>query len=257
MEIIERDCVRVSLKVDGHPTEEISAAIVVVAGGLGSRPLARDLEWEEVMTPHSRIGAGVLLESDYGVAPGEIIMHVSRHGYVGLVRVENGRLNIGAALAPDRVKTLGGSGPAMEEILRECGMSPAPPLSGKVSAVPALTRRLKRVSQQRLFVIGDAAGYVEPFTGQGMAWALRTALLVAPLVEKAAKNWHPGMAEEWQMTYTRHVARDQRKCLMLSRLLRRPGAVRLLASILSTAPWAVTPLVHAFAPNPTAEEVTS
>jgi flavin-dependent dehydrogenase len=38
-----------------------------------------------------------------------------------------------------------------------------------------LTRRTPRPAGHRVLVVGDAAGYVEPFTGEGMAWALATA----------------------------------------------------------------------------------
>jgi flavin-dependent dehydrogenase len=40
-----------------------------------------------------------------------------------------------------------------------------------------------------LFVIGDAAGYVEPFTGEGMAWALAAADGLAPLAARAVGAW--------------------------------------------------------------------
>ena len=40
---------------------------------------------------------------------------------------------------------------------------------------PPLTRRAPSLAAERVFVLGDAAGYVEPFTGEGMAWALASA----------------------------------------------------------------------------------
>ncbi|MFM9170747.1 MAG: hypothetical protein ACKOTD_11730, partial [Phycisphaerales bacterium] len=39
---------------------------------------------------------------------------------------------------------------------------------------PALTRRRACVAAPRILVTGDAAGYVEPFTGEGLGWAIAT-----------------------------------------------------------------------------------
>ena len=39
-----------------------------------------------------------------------------------------------------------------------------------------------------LFVLGDAAGYVEPFTGEGMAWAFAAAEAVVPLAIRAIER---------------------------------------------------------------------
>jgi 2-polyprenyl-6-methoxyphenol hydroxylase-like FAD-dependent oxidoreductase len=58
--------------------------------------------------------------------------------------------------------------------------------------VPSLTRRPKRVAEERLFLIGDAAGYVEPITGEGMLWAIMSACAIAPLDSAAVGGGRPG-----------------------------------------------------------------
>jgi 2-polyprenyl-6-methoxyphenol hydroxylase-like FAD-dependent oxidoreductase len=107
-------------------------------------------------------------------------MATGRGGYVGLVRVEDGRLDMAAAFDPVFVKSVGGLGAAAETILREVGW-PAPPALAEEpwKGTPALTRRARRLAGHRCFVVGDAAGYVEPFTGEGMAWAVMSAAAVA------------------------------------------------------------------------------
>src|SRR5262249_54393555 len=90
------------------------ARITVVASGLA----AAEAE------PGSRIGAGVVIPPD-GVppffAPGTIYMATGRGGYVGLVRVEDGRLDVAAAFDAAFVKSLGGLGSAAEAIMGNAG----------------------------------------------------------------------------------------------------------------------------------------
>ena len=65
-----------------------------------------------------------------------------------------------------------------------------------------LTRRTTPIAEERLFLLGDAAGYVEPFTGEGIAWALVAGLAVAPLAIRAAKQWHPSLGVDWSRRAT-------------------------------------------------------
>ena len=100
-------------------------------------------------------------------------MAVDRHGYVGLVRIEGGLLNIAAVLAPDFVKRAGGPPQALAAVLAEAGF---PAITSLADAdwhgTLPLTRRTSSTASRRVLVMGDAAGYVEPFTGEGMAGPL-------------------------------------------------------------------------------------
>ena len=58
-------------------------------------------------------------------------------------------------------------------------------LSGGQKQRVALARGL--VNRPRLLLLGDAAGYVEPFTGEGMAWGLTAATLAAPLASSGIR----------------------------------------------------------------------
>ena len=44
-----------------------------------------------------------------------------------------------------------------------------------------------QLAAERVFLLGDAAGYVEPFTGEGMAWAVTSGIAVAPLALRATR----------------------------------------------------------------------
>lgn len=214
------------------------AGVTVVASGLTGGDATPE--------PGSRIGAGVVLDALCVPAfytEGTIFMATGRGGYVGLVRVEDGRLDVAAAFDPSFVKAAGGLGPAAEDVLRSVGWPVPDELVGAAwKGTPALTRAPRRVAAERTFVVGDAAGYVEPFTGEGMAWAVMSAAALAPI---AARDWHPGLAREWEVTHSRVVANRQRICRVVSHVLRSPRLCRVAVRALGRVPGLATPVVSA------------
>ena len=143
-----------------------------------------------------------------------IHMATGRGGYVGLVRVEEDRLDIAAAFDADFVKSSGGLGLAAKAILRQVVLAHAQRSGGcPVERNARAHARGERGSRSAgLFVVGDAAGYIEPFTGEGMAWAMMSAAALAPIVDEAVRSWDDGLA--------RRVGSD-------SSAHRRPPAARL------------------------------
>ena len=83
-----------------------------------------------------------------------------------------------------------------------------------------LTSSAGRVAAEQLFVVGDAASYVEPFTGEGIAAALESAWLAAPLVDCAVKGWDVSLSREWERVYARSIRRRQWICRGASWVLR-------------------------------------
>ncbi len=69
------------------------------------------------------------------------------------------------------------------EVLGSSGLPfPATMAAAQWHGPARLTHRRQRLFGDRHFVTGDAAGYIEPFTGEGMAWALANGQAVVPLV---------------------------------------------------------------------------
>jgi flavin-dependent dehydrogenase len=93
--------------------------------------------------------------------------------------------------------------------------------------------------------VGDAAGYVEPFTGEGMAWAVMSAAALAPIVARAAHLWSDDLAREWEATHARVVGRRQRVCRVVSRVLRSPRLTGLAIRTLGAFPFLSRPVVAA------------
>ena len=220
-------------------SDSLRAKVVVVASGLGGGDAAPE--------PGSRIGAGVSVPADAVPAfftPGTIFMATGSGGYVGLVRLEDGRLDVAAAYDVAFVKSQGGLGPAAEAILGEVGWPVPPELAQRPwKGTPALTRRAKQLAGERWFAIGDAAGYVEPFTGEGMAWAIASAAAVAPLAARGVQQWNPSLGREWERAHRRLLGSRQRVCRVVSRVLRSPALTAVAVRALSALPFLSGPVV--------------
>lgn len=218
----------------------VSARVVLDASGLGTTCLPPGAGPRSRVTPGSRVGAGCAVEvASATYHPGTIFMAAGRRGYVGLVRVEDRALNVAAAFAPDFLRSHGSPGRAASAILDESGFPPIPALaSADWRGTPALTRRTSPLGGERLFVLGDAAGYVEPFTGEGMAWALASGLAIAPLALRAVERWAPDLVREWTALHRRMVGRRQLVCRGATMALRRPWLIPIVFGSLARWPSA-------------------
>lgn len=219
------------------------ARLVIAADGLGGRLLHGD---RREVAADSRLGAGVLCtNADHAYEPGTIYMACGHAGYVGLVRVEDGRLDIAAAFDASAVTAAGGLGQLASAVLREAGLPAVPTLESQPwKGTPALTRRAATLGAERVLVVGDAAGYVEPFTGEGIAWAFAAAIAVVPLALEAVQEWREDVVGRWSAAHREAVAGRQTICRLLARGLRHPVLVRLLVSLLGRAPFVANPVLR-------------
>jgi hypothetical protein len=221
--------------------EQVVARVAILASGLTGG--------DAVPQPGSRIGAGVVLPAEVAppfFAAGTIYMATGRCGYVGLVRVEDDRLDVAAAFDAGFAKAAGGLGPAAEVVLGGVGWPVPPGLADQPwKGTPALTRRPVRLAGRGLFVVGDAAGYVEPFTGEGMAWAVMSAAALGPIAARAVRSWDDSLVPEWEATHRRVVGRRQRVCRVVSRVLRSPTLTGIAVRALRLFPVLSRPVVAA------------
>jgi len=222
-----------------------TAKIVAAADGLGGRLLVRKNITTHLASNNTRIGAGVtLIDPPDFYKNGTLFMTSGNGGYVGLVRLEDGRLDLAAAFDPLAIKKHGGMGPLAKALLQE--MNWPIPLNLEIApwrGTPALTGHIEQVATERLFVIGDAAGYIEPFTGEGMAWAFTGANFVAPLIAKGVDCWEPELAKQWISKYKSHIISRQGVCKTAAFLLRWPLLVKLALMGLKAFPFLSKPVV--------------
>ncbi len=236
----------------GAETSEILAGVVVDATGLGPG-LVDDLSPRSRPDAGSRVGLGAIFRAErYPVAAGALHMAVGRPGYVGLVRDEAGALNVAAAVDPAALRA---ASPAdvIASILEEAGL---PAIGGEPTlgwqGTPPLTRVASALGSERLFRLGDAAGYVEPFTGEGMCWALAGARAVAALAHAGASTWRDELLAEWETHHRRRMLRSQKLCRTLAAGLRRPRMVAAVVGALELAPALAAPFVRRAARAPAA-----
>jgi len=164
----------------------LRANFVVAADGLRS-PVARSLGLERPPRWPRRLGlvarVSGLEASPYG------LMAVGRGGYCGVASVGGGETSIGMAVA-ERNRRQGESAAAL--FARVIASLPAAGAAIQGAARPAtirglapLARRVRSVAGPGYLLVGDAAGFTDPFTGEGVYRALRGAELAADAVERA------------------------------------------------------------------------
>jgi len=225
---------------------DVKTRVVLVANGLGGGLGPDGPIIEPTLVHRSRIGAGIIVDD----APdwcrsGTISMICGRGGYMGLVQREDGRLNVAAAFDPTFVRLARGPGPAAANLIVQAGLSPVHGLNeGVWRGTPRLTQHRARLAQERLFVIGDAAGYIEPFTGEGIAWALWCGAAVSPLALEAIRQWTPALSDGWAAVYRQQIGRRQRVSRLLAAMLRRTMLTRAAIEVLSRVPALAAPVVH-------------
>jgi geranylgeranyl reductase family protein len=114
-------------------------------------------------------------------------MHVGPGWYVGLAPVPDGQLNVGMALpmprnghrrsAEDRFHRAIDGLPAVAERLRDRVRLT------RIRGAAPIGQRVSRAAGDGWLLIGDAAGFIDPFTGEGIYRALRSARLAAKAIE--------------------------------------------------------------------------
>jgi flavin-dependent dehydrogenase len=127
----------------------------------------------------------------------------------------------------------------------------ATPLPHRTAYGP-LAYRVRRIIDDGLLLIGDAAGYLDPGTGQGIEFALRTARVAAVTVDRALRLGDP-RAERFAPYVTargREIARAMAWLRLYLRLTRRAP----LLDLASHAPPLRAGLIRAMVQRPRAQE---
>lgn len=195
---------------------ELRPGVVIDASGLrGQRQDDADI------ARSARIGLGLTTNSKT-CAANELTMAVARDGYLGRVLLPDGRVDFAAAVRPAFVRQHGSPARAMQSIWSSAGFDPAEVPGGAWRGTPALTR-FRHAQEGPILRVGDAAGYVEPFTGEGMSWALHAA---SRIVADATRCIERGPdASRWPSTLHGMIAARHARCRMVSLAVRSPALV--------------------------------
>jgi flavin-dependent dehydrogenase len=158
-----------------------------------------------------------------------------RHGYGGLSGVENGHSNLCFIVAASDVRRYG-SDPdtVMREVLMK-NKRAAETLSDARACTPWLSvslggfGRYAVAPEPGFLTIGDAASFIDPFTGSGMLMALESGNLVAQLIARRLPHLHDelvSLSREYETSYSNTF----HSRLRLAGLLRRAAFVPGLAN---------------------------
>jgi menaquinone-9 beta-reductase len=136
-----------------------------------------------------------------------VVLRFLPEGYSGQAPTGNGELNLCLVGKPNAISNL----KAWAE--NEFGISGNQPWR----TITPLTRRALAPAHARLFLVGDAARVVEPFTGEGIYYALRSGELAAQAIAKFIAG---GSEHEVKRGYEREQRSMYSGRLWLNRLAR-------------------------------------
>jgi flavin-dependent dehydrogenase len=211
----------------------IKAHLTIIASGLHSF----GAEQKTVISSDSYLGAGKSLKHFEGnYVPGTIYMALGSLGYTGLVLLEDGSLNIAAALSATLIKRHRGLNNAIRSILLTAGFEVPFDNNQLFESTPLLSRSSSTFVSKRLLSVGDNAKFVEPFTGEGIGWAMLSSILVFPAIEKALRdpgNFH--LSEEARK-YQKVLRLYHLRCFLMTSLLRSELMTKTIMAALATFP---------------------
>lgn len=195
---------------------------VIAADGIGGRALREhaDLRWR--VRQGSLLGAATrALKAPVELPAGRVVMIAGRAGYLGLVRLADGDIDAALAARPSAVRSLGGpAGVARHLVTRARGDTTA--LDGATwKGTPLLTRRRRRRAAGAVFTCGDAGSYREPFTGEGMSWAIADAAALSALLVTRWDDADAALVHAWNHR-AGVVRRRERGCAIVGAVVRRP-----------------------------------
>jgi len=162
----------------------------------------------------------------HGTPSSVIELYSFRRGYLGVSSLEGELINVCGLVHATRLAHHKGRWDSFVEQIR----SEEPPLEAMYSQVtPAQEQylssepvifRSRSAVEGGIFMLGDASGVIDPLTGNGMAMAIQSAFLAAPLIEQAfddrprAENTY---RERHHATFAHRIAWSRRVAFVLSR----------------------------------------
>ena len=94
-----------------------------------------------------------------------------------------------------------------------------------------------RLTTGRVLFVGDAAGVVDPMTGEGIAQALETGVLAVQAVNALGHGSASAVAARYRSVVARTLGRDLRFAGILQRVLARPFGARAALRVVDTNDW--------------------
>ena len=219
--LFEDDCVVGIRGWDGNKTSfSIHAPLVIDAGGRNALSLKKFHLKEEpaggVKIAMAAHWEGAQIADDY------CYMHVSDPGYTGISNVGSDRANV--VLVVDR-DSMNGENPdkfyldtVMKNSQRYKILRNAKCLES-VRTVESLAFSVKSLPCGGLLMVGDAMGFIDPFTGEGIYLSLRSSEIAVEVAVKALENFN--FSRDALNIYEVRRKKEFDKKFLLSRVLQK------------------------------------
>jgi flavin-dependent dehydrogenase len=168
---------------------EVNARMVIGAWGRWNA-LDRDLERGFERGRPAYLGWSRDYAGETGFLQGRVHLYVFPGGYCGLSRVENGEVNLAGVISESVYRRLGGGWEAVVLCARrgnrglEADLARLRPGPRGFLGVGPVHFTAKPPVEGDILMVGDAAGVIDPFSGQGQAAALRSGILSADVADR-------------------------------------------------------------------------
>jgi len=219
--------------VDGPGGRPVAVAARVVIGADGPRSVvAAAAGMARPPRLAGRVGLSWHVADEPGDTPRAARMVVLAGGaYCGLAPVPGGRVNVGIVLAGrgwrDRLVREGAAATG-EHVLRSVPPLPGDPeawregtITDAIAGASPLGSRVGTRAGPDWLVVGDAAGFLDPFTGEGLHRALVSARLAADAVDVHLRGGSGGLTAYDRAMRGRFATKD-RVSLLVQAFLARP-----------------------------------
>jgi len=211
----------------------------LVGGQLGAR---EEIPWLRKLALTTRY-AGV----PWGAAAE---VHFFDGGYVAAAPVDGGLVSVNVILDMERNRAAG----LTRDARFERSLARLPAIAARLAAgrrvdpvrgLGPLAARTRAQTFDGAALVGDAAGYVDPVTGEGLFFALRGAALLSEELARAlhARRTDAPALAGYCAGRARELAPRARAALLLQRALRHPWLVRGAARVLAARPGLADVLV--------------
>jgi flavin-dependent dehydrogenase len=235
--------------------EEARAAVTVAADGRRSvlvRTLHPATGDPARSGPRSWFGLKCHVEGDTALLDRRVELHLFDGGYAGLGSVEGGRINVCLMVTVRALRAHGGAPDRLlhERVLRNPGIAEV--LEGISRSTPwksigPLRFGVRRPTADGALFVGDAAGTIDPYSGEGMAHALRGAELASGYALQAAAGGglSPALASGYAAAWRKAFAPATRRVRRIGRLLENRWIGEAAGGLLGTIAGGLLPALVA------------
>lgn len=227
----------VTVRAKGGETRDIPAGLVSDATGrssimgklLGNKPAPKDRSRFVGFKAHLR---------NVGIEKGGCEIYVFRGGYGGLSFVEKDQANFCFLIEAETARQLNGkTNKIIEEVVfrnaraAETLKGAEPVHDWLAVAVDGFGKKVLNPAEN-VFTVGDAAAFIDPFTGSGMLMAMESAALLAKCIglHRASPD---ALTASYTSLYRQMFARRLRICSLLRKAAFLPDLAAGLISLLS------------------------